>query len=161
MSIKKTVLAIFPSFPPAARAVRTVDAKRLANSEISLLVKTPSPFREEVGEELFPKDNLSGVLVGGNTFDLPEIGPVMALGPLAGFLQKHPEHGISRALINYGLTESKADFFARGVMDGQTLVLCETNNDKANNLANILEENGGDFVEKWNKHVHRPEYPHH
>lgn len=161
MSIKKTVLALFSNFPPAARAVRAVDTKRLANSEISLLVKNPSLFREEAGEELFPSDNLHGVLVDGNTFNLPEIGPVQAWGPLAGFLQKHPENGISRALINYGLTESKAGFFARSVINGQTLVLCETNNDKANHLANILEENGGNFVEKWNKHVSRPEYPHH
>lgn len=142
MSIRRTVVATFSSYSFAARAIQMVEAKRLANSQISLVYR-PDPDQEtEAASELNPFPDMEGVLVATGKIDMPGTGKVSAAGPLAGMLQKSPENGISQALEHYGLSSSRADYYARQVAKEKTLVLIETNNDKVNNLANLLAKWG-------------------
>ncbi|MGI6065004.1 MAG: hypothetical protein ACOYI2_00755 [Bacillota bacterium] len=159
MSARITVIGVFTSYPQAIKSLEKIDAKRLANSEISVVKTLSDSFRVEMAQELFPLEELEGVLVSAGTIELPDLGKTAAGGPLAKILQKQPEHGITRALMHYGLSDTKANFFSKKVGEGKTLVLCETNKEKANQLANVLEEAGAQHVEKWNKSLDKPMYP--
>ncbi|ATW28352.1 hypothetical protein DCMF_04240 [Candidatus Formimonas warabiya] len=157
----RAVTAVFFNYTHGAKALKEIETKRLANSEISLVRKISGDFAAETAEELNPLADLKWVLIGAGTIDIPDFGKISAGGPLAGLLQREPENGISRALMHYGLSEERADFYTDQVDQGKTLVLIETNQDKVNQVANILTEQGGEFVEKWGKNLGKPLYPHH
>lgn len=151
MSINRTVVGIFANPHQAAKSLKKVEANRLANSEISLVYKKQDEFKEETASEIYPIPALEGVIISSGNISIPDVGNFIAAGPLGGILQKKPETGISRALIDYGLSDERSDFYANQVKNGKTLVVIKTNNDKINELANVLQSYGADYVEKHKK----------
>lgn len=164
--MRRAVISWFKSLEQAQGAIKEIGEAKLANNEISLVVKAdhPTRFWFEMGEELTeqaanPLAVFNGMLVQTQTIELPELGKVAAAGPLGGTLMREGDEGLSQSLANYGLSEDRAKYYEQKVRDNMVLALIETDNSKVNRVANILSAFGGKDVEKWSRTIDKPLKP--
>jgi hypothetical protein len=96
---------------------------------------------------------LGGLLVGLGALTIPGIGPVVAAGPLAtavaalagagaGALAGGAAGGLLGALVDAGLPQDEAAFYAEGVRRGGTLVTVRAPDDMHDRVRSILQQNG-------------------
>lgn len=154
MSIRRTIVATFKSIEQAEQAIKEIETKGLANNQISVVIRN-RPANHEMAAELDPQathplEGLAGVLVQADNIDLGETGMVAAGGPVAGVLLQ-ADKNIADCLEYYGVSRDSALAYQEDVKNGLALVVIETNNDKANQTANILDGYGGKQVTKWRK----------
>lgn len=168
----RSVTAIFKGPQQTKEAVEEIQGESLANSKISVLVRSEylhqGSFREEIANELayYPVetnlDKFNAWLVQSSPIQVPNLGEVIAAGPLANDLLHHPKgHGLVEALLSYGLSEERARHYEHEARTGHFLVLIQTEHEKANSVANALQSFGGRDIEKWNKEIDHPTYPIH
>jgi hypothetical protein len=168
--MRKTAIAIFKGPQQTKEVLEEIQGESLANSKISVIVRKEylhqGEFREEIANELayYPSeinlDKFNAWLVQAPPMNIPNLGEVVAAGPLAGILMHQAEgYGLVEALLSYGLTGNRARHYENEVRTGHWLVLVETNHDKINSVANALRSYGGRDIEKWNKSVDHPVYP--
>ncbi len=85
---------------------------------------------------------LGGVLLGLGALAIPGIGPVVAAGPivagLTGAALGAAAGGLVGALVNWGIPEEEAGYYAEGVRRGGTLVAVKAADDRANRAVEIL-----------------------
>jgi uncharacterized protein (TIGR02271 family) len=85
---------------------------------------------------------LGGVLLGLGALAIPGIGPVVAAGPivagLTGAAIGAAAGGLVGALVNWGIPEEEAGYYAEGVRRGGTLVAVKAADDRANRAVEIL-----------------------
>jgi len=86
---------------------------------------------------------LAGVLVGLGALTIPGIGPVVAAGPivagLTGAAVGAAAGGLLGALVEWGIPEEEAEYYAEGVRRGGTLVTVRATDTEAENVVDILE----------------------
>lgn len=90
-----------------------------------------------------------GLLAGIGTIVIPGIGPIVAAGPLiatltgagVGAAAGAAVGGLVGALTQVGVPERDAHVYAEGVRRGGTLVMVRAEDDAANKVAEILDEN--------------------
>lgn len=167
----KTIIATFRGPQQTKEAVEEIQGESLANSRISVVVRSnylhQGDFQEEYAHELLIPvektfDRFNAWLVLAPPFSVPDLGEIVAAGPLAGELMKQPQgHGFAHALLKYGLTEERAFHYEHKVRSGHFFVLIQTEHEKANSVANALQNFGGQEVEKWSKEIEHPTYPLH
>lgn len=156
MSIRRTVVGLFSSLEQARRAIVEIGEDSLANNQVSLVIKKRSPAKEEYAAEIagYPApgtlDDFHGLLVQVQDINLDRIGSVEAGGPVAGAISQE-DKGLAEVLGYYGMDFDRARYYEDQVATGMALVVIETNNDKVNQVANILLGYGGQQVEKWSK----------
>ncbi|WP_206813053.1 hypothetical protein [Paradesulfitobacterium ferrireducens] len=170
--MERTVTAIFKSPQQTKEAVEEIQGESLANSKISVLVRTEyihqGSFQEEFAAELnlYPPevnlDRFNSWLVQAPPMEVPNLGEVVAAGPLANELMKRPHgEGLVEALLSYGLSAERARHYEHEVRTGHYLVLITTEHEKVNSVANALQKFGGRDIEKWNKEIDHPLHPAH
>lgn len=92
---------------------------------------------------------LGGILIGLGALTIPGIGPVLAAGPLAaaisglagagaGAVAGGITGGLIGALVDMGVPEENAQYFAEGIRRGGTLVTVRTSDDRAALARDIL-----------------------
>lgn len=95
---------------------------------------------------------LAGVLVGMGALAIPGIGPVVAAGPIAAGLAGAGigavTGGIIGALAGWGVPEEEAEYYAEGVRRGGTLVAVKVSDERADDVAEIMEDNDPVNVER-------------
>lgn len=166
--MKRTVVGLFKSLHQAERALREIENSGYANSQISLLLRnspeTGRHFNEEYAAEVSADPALGllhdfdGFLVQANNIEVSELGMVSAGGPLAGALIQG-DKSLSQALTYYGVDTDRAIAVEDLVREGQVLTVIETESNKANKVANILDGHGAHGVEKWSKSINKPLIP--
>jgi len=168
--MSKTAVAIFKGSQQMKDAIEEIQEGSLANSKISVVVRSEfmhqGEFREEIANELtyspseINLDTFNAWLVQSPPFNVPNLGEVVVAGPLANELM-HQAHGrgLVEVLIGYGLSELRAHHYEHEVRTGHWLVLIQTNHEKINKLANTLQSYGGRDIEKWNSTIEHPTYP--
>lgn len=156
--MRRAVIGWFKSLEQAQSAIREIGEARLANNEISLVMKAPEPagFNFEQAGEL---SVFEGMLVQAETVELPELGRVSAVGPLGGTLMREGDEGLSQGLANYGLPADRAKYYEEKVQQKKILTVIETESSKINQVANILSSFGGKDVEKWSRTIDKPLKP--
>ena len=168
--MRKTAIAIFKGPQQAKQAIEEIQGESLANSKISVIVRSefihPGEFQEEIATELayYPSEinsvNFNAWLVQVAPFDVPNLGEVVVAGPLAQQLTHQPQGGgLAEVLLSYGLSEIRARHYENEVRTGHWLVLIQANHDKLNSVANALRTFGGRDIEKWNTEIEHPLYP--
>jgi len=168
--MKKTAIAIFKGPQQTKQAIEEIQGESLANSKISVLVRSEfihqGEFREEIANELayYPSeinlDNFNAWLIQVAPFNVPNLGEVVVAGPLANQLLHQPQgRGLVEVLLIYGLSEIRARHYEHEVRTGHWLVLIQTNHEKINGVANALRSFGGRDIEKWNTEIEHPLYP--
>ncbi len=168
--MRKTVIAIFKGPQQTKEAIEEIQGESLANSKISLIVRSEfihqGEFREEIANELayYPSeinlDKFNAWLVQAPPFIVPNLGEIVVAGPLASELMHQPQgRGLVEVLLIYGLSEIRARHYEHEVRTGHWLVLIQTNHEKINSVANALRSFGGRDIEKWNTEIEHPIYP--
>lgn len=168
--MRKTAIAIFKGPHQTKEAIEEIQGESLANSKISVIVRSEfihqGEFREEIANELayYPSeinlDKFNAWLVQVAPFNVPNLGEVVVAGPLANQLLHQPQgRGLVEVLLIYGLSEIRARHYEHEVRTGHWLVLIQTNHEKINSVANALRSFGGRDIEKWNTEIEHPLYP--
>jgi len=156
LSIRRTIVALFNGSRQAVDLVKALNEKELANNQISLI--TPRKRLEDMetaAEVAVPGiDALEGWLVQIDDIDIPGVGRVTAGGPFAGAIGQGDKN-ISDILTYYGVAASRAKVYQEEVKRGKILAVIETNNDKASETANLMEQMGGHKVTKWSKNKNK------
>ncbi|MHB8074891.1 hypothetical protein [Desulfosporosinus fructosivorans] len=168
--MRKTAIAIFKGPQQTKEAIEEIQGESLANSKISVIVRSEfihqGEFREEIANELayYPSeinlDKFNAWLVQVAPFNVPNLGEVVVAGPLADQLMHQPQgRGLVEVLLIYGLSEIRARHYEHEVRTGHWLVLIQTSHEKINSVANALRSFGGRDIEKWNTEIEHPLYP--
>ena len=170
--MQRTVTAIFKGPQQTKEAVEEIQGESLANSKISVLVRTEyihqGSLQEELAAEItyYPPeinlDRFNSWLVQAPPMHVPNLGEVVAAGPLANELMKRPHgEGLVEALLSYGLSADRARHYEHEVRSGHYFVLITTEHEKVNSVGNALQKFGGRDIEKWSKEIDHPLYPAH
>lgn len=120
--------------------------------------QTPAvgPVAETGGLSEAPRDawigGVAGLAAGAIAVILPGIGPLIALGPMAGAIGGlgvgAAAGGIIGLLHDQGISKEEAEFYAEGVKRGGALVTVHVSGDRASEARKILDQQGAIEVEK-------------
>jgi hypothetical protein len=96
---------------------------------------------------------IAGLVVGMAGLAIPGIGPVIAAGPLAAALAGAGAGavagGLIGALVNIGVPEDEANYYAEGMRRGGVLVTVNARDeDKADHAADIMRDHGAVDIEE-------------
>ncbi|MFZ6178096.1 YsnF/AvaK domain-containing protein [Nannocystis pusilla] len=159
------------------RADVSVVANNLENIPIDLN-KEPAEGRHEAMAESAKTGAGTGAIVGtgvggvlgflagiGSIF-IPGIGPIVAAGPLlaaltgagVGAAAGAALGGLVGALTQAGVPEHDAHFYAEAVRRGGTLVLVQTNDERAADVASMMSGSGAVDVDRRREHFHSTGY---
>ncbi len=89
---------------------------------------------------------LGGLLLGLGALAIPGIGPVVAAGPIVAGLTGAgigaAVGGLAGALVNWGVPQEEAEFYAEGVRRGGTLVAVKSDEGMVNEALRIMNHYG-------------------
>lgn len=95
---------------------------------------------------------LAGVLLGLGVFAIPGLGPVIAAGPIVAGLVGAGVGAISGsllgALVEWGVPEEEAQYYAEGVRRGGTLVAVKSFDDQVDYVINVMERHNPVDIEE-------------
>lgn len=167
--MNKTVVALYDRLMDADAAVRELIGHGFSPEKISLLAKDArgkhSPYLDsdldraesnveaagvEIGTIL---GGLGGLLIGLGVVAIPEIGPVIAAGPLVTAVSGLVGVGVGAAvggatggllgiLIDVGIDEVNAEYYAEALRRGGILVTVEVEDYRANQARQVLDSFG-------------------
>lgn len=158
----KTVVAIFDRIEDARYAVEDLVDSGIQRDNISLIARDveghygtqlegrQTTAGEDVGQAAAGGaaggavlGGLAGVLVGLGALTIPGIGPAVAAGPiisgLTGAAVGAAAGGLLGALVEWGIPEEEAEYYAEGVRRGGTLVAVRAADEDAEDVVDLLE----------------------
>lgn len=162
--MENTVVGIFSSNDEARSAVNSLRTNGFGDNEISLIARDDRQQQEgEGGTSATYQDQnlgdgtatggilggLAGLLAGVGALVIPGVGPIIAAGPIAGVLTGAVAGGIAGGLIDYGIPEEQGQEYEQRVKAGDTLLLIETSEERANDAGRILREENAAEVESF------------
>lgn len=160
----KTVVSLYDSIEDARDVVEDLVDAGIARDDISLVARDvegqygsylEEGYAEAEGEDVGEAaaggamggavvGGLTGILVGLGAFAIPGIGPVIAAGPLVAGLTGAAvgavTGGILSALVEWGIPEEEAGYYAESVRRGSTLVAARVMEDRVDDVVEIMEE---------------------
>lgn len=158
----KTIVAMFDRIEDARDALEDLVDEGIQRDNISLIARdVEGRYGTEIeGRQTATGDDvgqaaaggaaggavlggLAGVLVGLGALTIPGIGPVVAAGPivsgLTGAAVGAAAGGLLGALVEWGIPEEEAEYYAEGVRRGGTLVAVRSTDEEAEDVVDILE----------------------
>jgi uncharacterized membrane protein len=154
--MKTTVSALYDNATDAHATVRDLVDDGVRRDNISLVASDAAgEYVDYHGEDLPADDTIGGaaagamlggiggLLVGLAALAIPGIGPIVAAGPIAAALTGAGigalTGGLLGALIDLGVDEDSAEYYAEGVRRGGTLVTAHVDEGIAERVADIME----------------------
>lgn len=159
-----TIVALYDDMDTAHKVVRDLRDSGVSNNNISLVAQDATgDYSRHVTERGDTTDGAStgagvgavvggigGLLVGLGALTIPGIGPVLAAGPLAtavsallgagaGAVAGSVAGGLLGALIDMGLPEEHAGYYAEGVRRGGALVTVDTDDTNLDRVRSIMD----------------------
>ena len=156
----KTIVGLYDDIATARRVVEELAAAGFERGDISLVANnqmtgaTPTTGAtggngEAVAEGALvggALGGLGGLLLGLGALAIPGIGPVVAAGPIVAGLTGAgigaAVGGLAGALVNWGVPEEEAEFYAEGVRRGGTLVAVKSDDSRVNEALRIMNQYG-------------------
>jgi uncharacterized membrane protein len=165
--LKTAVVGLFPDLRHAQDAVNDLVAEGFTRDTISLMA---NDVEGDIAEEVRIHEEGSaaaagagsGAVLGGATglflglvsLAVPGVGAVVAAGPilaaLSGALVGAAAGGLIGALVDLGVPEEHAHYYAEGVRRGGTVVTVQTDESRAQRAVEIMQIRG---VIDINSHV--------
>jgi uncharacterized membrane protein len=160
----KTVISTFSSRDSAERAVSDLRSKGF-DKDISVLTKDAGQGDDmnrgdrdttaTMGGGSLTRGTTTGGILGGaaglaasaGALAIPGIGPIVAIGPIAGLLSGAVTGGIAGGLIDWGIPEDRGHYFEDKVKQGNTLVSVRSDDKRVNEAAGVLRRFGSSDVE--------------
>lgn len=95
---------------------------------------------------------LIGVVLGLGAFTIPGVGPIVAAGPLAagitGALTGAVAGGLIGALVDWGIPEDEAHYYAESVRRGSTMVAVKASEENISEIVRIMNQHNPVNVER-------------
>lgn len=159
----KTVVSLYDNIEDARDVVEDLVDEGINRDNISLVARDvegtygsylESDYERAEGEEVGEAatggavggavvGGLTGVLVGLGAFAIPGIGPVIAAGPIAAGLTGAAvgavTGGVLSALVEWGIPEEEAEYYAEGIRRGGTLVAARVADERADAVVDVME----------------------
>jgi len=169
----KTIVGSFDSFNEAHKVANDLRAAGFMDSDISIVANNAAgDYQADPRVAPAPDDAsatakgaLTGAVVGGGAglaaslagLAIPGIGPIIAAGPivatLAGAGTGAVAGGLIGGLVDLGVPESHAQYYAESVRRGGALVTVRADEVRADEVQAILREHGAvdieGRVERW------------
>ena len=169
----KTIVGSFDSFNEAHKVANDLRAAGFMDSDISIVANNAAgDYQADPRVTAAPDDAsatakgaLTGAVVGGGAglaaslagLAIPGIGPIIAAGPivatLAGAGTGAVAGGLIGGLVDLGVPESHAQYYAESVRRGGALVTVRADEVRADEAQAILREHGAvdieGRVERW------------
>jgi len=92
---------------------------------------------------------LAGLLIGAGSMVIPGLGIVAAAGPITGLLSGAVTGGIVGGLVDLGIPENRGKQYESDIREGKILFSMRTDEDKINEISNILRSNGAVSVDTY------------
>lgn len=154
----KTVVALYEDFSTARDVVEDLVEAGFARDRISLVASDASgEYKQQIGTDADMDEDVSagegagfGAVVGGliglGAMLIPGIGPVIAAGPLVagltgaavGAATGAATGGIVASLVNMGVNEDEAGYYAEGVHRGGALVTVQIDDNWESRVVDIM-----------------------
>lgn len=172
IDLQKTVIGLFTSETAAREAIANLRKQGYTENEINLVQKDNRPsgsrgagspgmtnFTSAEDLDLATGSvtdgmasgatwgGLAGLALGAGALAVPGVGPLLAAGPIAGALTGAATGGITGGLIDWGIPEERGQHYEKRVKEGNLLAIVKVSENKANEAANILRNNGAKDVE--------------
>ncbi|HVF65659.1 MAG TPA: hypothetical protein VNE58_16855 [Casimicrobiaceae bacterium] len=170
----KTIVGSFDSFNDAHQVANDLRAAGVMDSDISIVANNATgEYREDPRVKTTDADATSatakgavtGAVVGGGAglaaslagLAIPGIGPIIAAGPivatLAGAGTGAVAGGLIGGLVDLGVPESEAEYYAESVRRGGALVTVRADEARADEVTSIMRQRGAvdieGRVERW------------
>jgi stress response protein YsnF len=156
----KTVVALYDNLTDAHEAVDELVNAGFARNDVSLVAGDATGeygayLDEHDGEDMAEGaatgavggavvGGLAGLLVGLGALAIPGVGPIIAAGPLAATLAGAgigaATGGLLGALVEWGIPEAEAGYYAEGVRRGGTLVAARVQDNRVEEAVDILDD---------------------
>jgi len=170
MANAKTVIGLFDSMADAERGASALVDEGFPREEISIIAgdrrteeETPKvgPLHEVGGHTEAGRDaaigGMAGLVAGIVALAIPGVGPLLAIGPLAGAIGGlgigAAAGGLIGALKDKGVSEEEAEFYEEGLRRGGAVVAVQVPDDRERDAKTALKEAGAaDIVkraEEW------------
>ncbi|WP_066634577.1 hypothetical protein [Desulfolucanica intricata] len=155
-----TVIATFNDKGTAEKAVGELRNQGFDN-EISIVAKGQSgDHKYDMNNTFFGTDSiangtttggilggLAGLALGAGALAIPGIGPIVAAGPIAGALSGAATGGIAGGLADFGIPAERGKYYEDKVKEGKIVASVQTSEDKVEQAAQTLRQNGAQDVE--------------
>lgn len=151
-----TVIGVFDKQGNAEQALKQIKKAGISEDKISMVVRD----EENNNNANYMNQNLTnGTATGGalgglaglaasmGALAIPGIGPILAVGPIAAGLSGAAAGGIAGGLVDMGIPEERGNYYENEVKSGKILAAVETEEDKVNDIASYLRDNGASDVE--------------
>ena len=170
----KTIVGSFDSFSEAHKVANDLRSAGFIDSDISIVANNASgeyaddpraAKGTDSGTSATAKGAVTGAVVGGGAglaaslagLAIPGIGPIIAAGPivatLAGAGTGAVAGGLIGGLVDLGVPESEAEFYAEAVRRGGALVTVRADEARASEVSDIMRDHGAvdieGRVERW------------
>ncbi|NLO41378.1 MAG: hypothetical protein GX115_18175 [Ruminiclostridium sp.] len=153
-----TVVGVFDRMDFAEKAAREIKERGLRTDDISILAKNgdQTESRDATG---MVNDNISngavtggiigglaGLLIGAGLVAIPGLGIIAAAGPITGLIGGAATGGIIGGLVDLGIPEEESKRYESDVKSGKVVFTMKTEEDKVDDITNILQTNGAERV---------------
>lgn len=156
----KTVVGVYDDIEDARDVVEDLVDAGIPRDDVSLVTRDVTgdygTYLEEHGEDEVAEGaaegavggavvgGLTGVLVGLGAFALPGLGPVIAAGPIAAGLAGAGIGAVTGsllgALVEWGIPEEEAEYYAESVRRGSVLVAARVADTEADDAVAIMND---------------------
>ena len=153
--MNKSVIAAFNDKNSAEKAVNALRTKGF-DKDISIAAKKEAEgYNNFYGTDPISDGATTGGVIGGieglvlgaGALAIPGVGPILAAGPLAGVLSGAATGGIAGGLADFGIPADRSSFYEDQVKQGKAIVTVQTDDNKAQQAEQTLQQNGAQNVE--------------
>ncbi len=92
---------------------------------------------------------LAGLLIGAGSMVIPGLGIIAAAGPITGLLSGAVTGGVVGGLVDLGIPEDRSRQYETDIKAGKILFSMRTEDDKIDEVASILRNNGATSVDTY------------
>jgi uncharacterized membrane protein len=169
--MSKTIAAIFDRHEYAEKAAREIKDQGLRTDDISIVARDDDNKGDRSRNDVTAtmgtghrgvNDNISdgvvtggilgglaGLLIGAGSMVIPGLGIIAAAGPITGLLSGAVTGGIVGGLVDLGIPENRSRQYETDIRAGKILFSMRTDEDKVDQIASILRNNGAASVDSY------------
>lgn len=92
---------------------------------------------------------IAGLAAGAGALVIPGIGPLVALGPIAGLLSGAATGGLAGGLLDWGIPEEEGKHYEEDVRQGKILLTVQGSGPRLDDAAGILRQFGAHDVKVY------------
>lgn len=154
-----TIIGVFHNKDDAKGALNKIRNAGITDDKISMVAKDDQQNQDNEEENYLDQNLTAGTATGGTlgalgglaagagALAIPGIGPIIAAGPIAAGLTGAAAGGIAGGLVDMGIPQDRGNYYEEQVKGGKILTAVEADDNKVDDVASFLRNNGATDVE--------------